>query len=242
MSSAFLLRQVVSTLQSNQHSQQLHACITCIGLAGRGLRRPLGTLRLASYSQVLCTQRLLKLTASAGEPPQATRSASPEEDAQIDQFLPAIVLAYFASQNRSLLAADCLIETVVEMYRRGMQLDSLQFALSMATLQSGSTLLSEQELDILTARCGIVMLTLHEVGCAVYPKAHGASGTVQNQQQEESLNEQSKRLTRGLGRFVKQIVDMYKSGFDSKRMLLQQSLAGSQGGESGNQGGSHHSL
>ncbi|KAA6426757.1 MAG: hypothetical protein FRX49_03082 [Trebouxia sp. A1-2] len=168
---------------------------------------------------------------------QATRSASPEEDAQIDQFLPAIVLAYFASQNRSLLAADCLIETVVEMYRRGMQLDSLQFALSMATLQSGSTLLSEQELDILTARCGIVMLTLHEVGCAVYPKAHGASGTVQNQQQEESLNEQSKRLTRGLGRFVKQIVDMYKSGFDSKRMLLQQSLAGSQGGESGNQGG-----
>lgn len=101
---------------------------------------------------------------------QATHSASPGKDAQIDQFLPAIVLAFFASQNRSLLAADCLIETVVEMYRRGVQLDSLQFALSMATLQSGSTLLSEQELDILTARCGIIMLTLHEVGCAVYSK------------------------------------------------------------------------
>lgn len=79
-----------------------------------------------------------------------------------------MLLAYFASQNRSLLAADCLIETVVEMYRRGVQLDSLQFTLSMATLQSGSTLLSEQELDILTARCGIIMLTLQEIGCAWY--------------------------------------------------------------------------
>lgn len=165
-------------------------------MADRSLRRPPGTLRLASYSKVLSSQGLLALTASAREPPQvnccskrdgasqsqpdaqpqaqvrvqATHSASPDKDAQTDQFLPAIVLAFFASQNRSLLAAECLIETVVEMYRRGMQLDSLQFALSMATLQSGSTLLSEQELDILTARCGIIMLTLHEVGCAVYPK------------------------------------------------------------------------
>lgn len=58
------------------------------------------------------------------------------------------------------------------MYRRGTQLDSLQFALSMATLQSGSTLLSEQELDILTARCGIIMLTLHEIGCATYEQVN----------------------------------------------------------------------
>lgn len=94
--------------------------------------------------------------------------ASPDEDYKANQFLPAILLAYFASQNRSLLAAECLIETVIEMYRRGTQLDSLQFTLSMATLQSGSTLLSEQELDILTARCGIIMLTLHEIGCATY--------------------------------------------------------------------------
>ncbi len=53
---------------------------------------------------------------------------------------------------------------------------------------------------------------------------------------------QSKRLTRGLGRFVKQIVNMYKSGFDSRRMLLQQSLAGVQGGEPGDQGGESPSV
>jgi len=53
---------------------------------------------------------------------------------------------------------------------------------------------------------------------------------------------QSKRLTRGLGRFVKQIVNMYKSGFDSRRMLLQQSLAGAQGGEPGDQGGESPSV
>ena len=99
---------------------------------------------------------------------QTADSTSSGEDAQDKQFLAAIVLAYFASQNRSLLAADCLIETVVEMYRRGIQLDSLQFTLSMATLQSGSTLLSEQGLDILTARCGIIMLTLQEIGCSLY--------------------------------------------------------------------------
>lgn len=95
---------------------------------------------------------------------------SANDRSQPNQFLPAILLAYFASQNRSLLAAECLIETVIEMYRRGTQLDSLQFTLSMATLQSGSTLLSEQELDILTARCGIIMLTLHEIGCATYER------------------------------------------------------------------------
>ena len=94
--------------------------------------------------------------------------AEVSSDAQTSQFLPAILLAYFASQNRSLLAAECLIETVIEMYRRGLQLDRLQFDLSMTTLQSGSSLLSEQELDILTARCGIIMLTLHEIGCATY--------------------------------------------------------------------------
>ena len=80
----------------------------------------------------------------------------------------AILLAFFASQNRSLLAANCLIETIIEMYRRGAQLDTVQFQLSLVTLQSGSTLLSQQELDILTARCGIIMLTLHEVGCSLY--------------------------------------------------------------------------
>ena len=86
-------------------------------------------------------------------------------------FMAAILLAFFASQNRSLLAANCLIETIVEMYRRGAQLDTIQFHLSLVTLQSGSTLLSQQELDILTARCGIIMLTLHEVGCFLYSEA-----------------------------------------------------------------------
>lgn len=41
---------------------------------------------------------------------------------------------------------------------------------------------------------------------------------------------------------MKQIVDMYKSGFDSRRMLLQQSLAGVQGGEPGDQGGESPSV
>ncbi len=56
-------------------------------------------------------------------------------------------------------------------------------------------------------------------------------------QQQQPLSDSAQKLTRGLGQFVKQIVNMYKSGFDSRRMLLQQSLAGVQGGEPGGQEG-----
>ena len=55
----------------------------------------------------------------------------------------------------------------------------------------------------------------------------------QQQQQQQQLSDSAQRLTKGLGRFVKQIVNMYKSGFDSQSMLLQQSLAGVQGQSDG---------
>ena len=43
--------------------------------------------------------------------------------------------------------------------------------------------------------------------------------------EEQPLSSKAQQLTKGLGKFVSQIMDMYKSGFDSRRMLLQQSLA-----------------
>lgn len=94
------------------------------------------------------------------------------------QTLPAILLAHFASQNRSLLAANCLIEAVVDLYRQGITLDSIQFAMSMSCLESGSTLLSEQELDLVTARCGIIMLALQDVGCRLYPGVRLSDNTL----------------------------------------------------------------
>lgn len=194
MSVAPVSRHAVGSLRDQQRSLCLQACITCVKLAPTASRRPSGPLCVILSPTFTCSPRLHAVTANALRPAQVSQASHAKDhrrvlppqpsassvtcaqvmhsvsadDSDSQKFLPAILLAFFASQNRSLLAADCLIETVVEMYRRGIQLDSLQFTLSMATLQSGSTLLSEQELDILTARCGIIMLTLHEVGCAEY--------------------------------------------------------------------------
>ena len=43
---------------------------------------------------------------------------------------------------------------------------------------------------------------------------------------QQPLSSRAQQLTQGLGKFVTQIINMYKSGFNSRRMLLQQSLAG----------------
>lgn len=43
--------------------------------------------------------------------------------------------------------------------------------------------------------------------------------------QQQPLSSKAQQLTKGLGKFVSQIINMYKSGFNSRRMLLQQSLA-----------------
>ena len=44
----------------------------------------------------------------------------------------ALVLAYYASQNRSLTAARCLLETVFELYRQGFTANDVEVALSFA--------------------------------------------------------------------------------------------------------------
>ncbi|KAL3152752.1 hypothetical protein ABBQ38_012339 [Trebouxia sp. C0009 RCD-2024] len=226
--SSAVLRQAVAQ-QVCLHAHSLHASLVCLGFAASAPHRRISNHSSHPFQTPQRLEASRKIAICAHGPAEALDA--PDGDHQASQFLPAILLAYFASQNRSLLAAECLIETVIEMYRRGTQLDSLQFTLSMATLQSGSTLLSEQELDILTARCGIIMLTLHEIGCATYAEAHKKSdGSFEPQ----PLSSKAEQLTRGLGKFVSQIINMYKSGFNSRRMLLQQSLA--KGVEAGGQG------
>ena len=48
------------------------------------------------------------------------------------RFLRALVLAYCASQNRSLTAARCVLETVLELYRLGYTAHDVEVALSIA--------------------------------------------------------------------------------------------------------------
>ena len=76
----------------------------------------------------------------------------------------ALLGAWFASQNRSLFAAKCFIETVLELHRGAISLASVQLGVSTACLESRQTLLTPLEQDILLLWVAIVMLTLEEVG------------------------------------------------------------------------------
>jgi len=59
-----------------------------------------------------------------------------EEDAELQGYLRAVLLAYLASQNRSLFAARCLIQTVLEAHRSGV-LSQLEEGLGAA--ETGTT-------------------------------------------------------------------------------------------------------
>ena len=55
------------------------------------------------------------------------------EDAQDRKFIHALLLAWFATPNRSLFPSRCLVETAIEMYQSGLWLQDLQLALSVAS-------------------------------------------------------------------------------------------------------------
>jgi hypothetical protein len=44
----------------------------------------------------------------------------------------ALLLSFYAAQNRSLFAAKCLVETVIEMYREGLTLDDVKLMVALA--------------------------------------------------------------------------------------------------------------
>ena len=89
--------------------------------------------------------------------------------------LEALLGAWFASQNRSLFAAKCFIETVLELHRGGTSLGSVQLGVSTASLESRQTLLTPLEQDILLLWVAIVMLTLEEVGVPRHGQVRGAA-------------------------------------------------------------------
>lgn len=47
------------------------------------------------------------------------------DELQERRFLRALLLAFFASQNRSLMAAKCFVEVVLAMYREGVTVDEV---------------------------------------------------------------------------------------------------------------------
>ncbi|CAL8465195.1 g4730 [Coccomyxa elongata] len=144
---------------------------------------------------------------------------SVKEDADDRCYLQALLLCFFASQNRSLVATRFLVETLLEMHLEGFTLADMEVMLSLARLESGGKLVEPLEQEILLSWCAMVMLTLETVGLPRRPYAEERRKRLQGER------EQKGRMELGMQGFVAQIIDMYRRGFDAKRMLLQQSLA-----------------
>lgn len=93
----------------------------------------------------------------------------------------ALLLAYYASQNQSLFAAQCFVESVLDAYTRGDNVDSLQTALQLKNMQQGGSLLQPQDESLMLSWIILVMLAAKEVGVAVAV----AGSTAQQQQQQQ---------------------------------------------------------
>jgi len=98
-----------------------------------------------------------------------------EDDSQDRAFARALLLCFLASQNRSLFAAKCFVETVLEMYRRGFTLDDIKLSVTLATLSTADPLKPISQ-DILLAWCAIIMMTLRTVGVPLLPEVSVISG------------------------------------------------------------------
>ncbi|KAL4428301.1 hypothetical protein ABPG75_002390 [Micractinium tetrahymenae] len=174
-------------------------------------------------------RRLAPATAAA-----ATGAGSPEgapltgEEARERAYVRALLLAFFASQNRSLFAAKCFVEVVIEIYQQGATVDDVKVALSLAGLQHGGQLLSPMDEDILLSWVAVVMMALQMVGVPLAPEGVARQ---QLREQEGGRAEDSSSMGRGLQGMVKIAVDKFLGGTDLYRLQLEQSMAGRMEGD-----------
>lgn len=172
--------------------------------------------------------KLPAATAAASE--QGGPEDAPElgEEARERAYVRALLLAFFASQNRSLFAAKCFVEVVVEMYQQGATVDDVKVALSLAGLQHGGQLLSPLDEDILLSWVAVIVMALEMVGAPLAPEG------LERQRQRGSAGggaEDASGMGRGLQGMVRIAVDKFLSGTDLYRLQLEQSMDGRHGGD-----------
>eukprot|EP00879_Flechtneria_rotunda_P013349 GHRR01013939.1.p1 GENE.GHRR01013939.1~~GHRR01013939.1.p1 ORF type:complete len:493 (+),score=193.26 GHRR01013939.1:64-1542(+) len=109
----------------------------------------------------------------------------------------ALLLAYYAAQNKSLFAAQCFVETVLDAYTSGATVDEVQAALQLKNVQHSSRLLNPQDQDILLSWVILVMLAAKEVGVQIsvlQPVSTGSSAAQQQQQQHKWRQQEPQSL------------------------------------------------
>ncbi|KAG2453028.1 hypothetical protein HYH02_002363 [Chlamydomonas schloesseri] len=120
----------------------------------------------------------------------AGSAATSPEEPRVEEPSTAMLMAWFACGNRSLFAAQCLVEVLVELYREGRSFEELQLSIKAATQGGGwavrpaptsgsdtaaddgangeavvvPPLLQSQEEDVLVSWVALVFLTLEDLG------------------------------------------------------------------------------
>ncbi|GAX76673.1 hypothetical protein CEUSTIGMA_g4119.t1 [Chlamydomonas eustigma] len=129
----------------------------------------------------------------------------------------ALLLAFLASSASSLIATQCLVESVLEIYISGQSFASTQIALKIATFSgptsSGSPILSAPDEDVIAAWVALIMLTLQELGIP------GPTDLV-----EAGATEEQTRFLQGMRAYVKHTLIMYDNGYTLERLRGLQSM------------------
>lgn len=166
-------------------------------------------------------------------------------DAVAESSENALLLSYYAAQNKSLFAAQCFVETVLDCYTRGENVDSLQTALQLRNMQQNGELLDFNEQDILLSWVIMVMLTAMEVGVALssgeqQKQQHaGPVGKSSNSTQPGISSESSASITQqysaqvqGLLQLVKQALKLYfDEGYSLQQLQSLQATVSSDPGQ-----------
>lgn len=138
---------------------------------------------------------------------------------QEQKFAQAVLLCFLACQNRSLFAAKCLVETLVEVYRHGYTIDDIKLSVTLMTLTTADPFKPIMQ-DIFLAWCAIVFMTLRTVGVPLHP--YGEARLQKKGKKEQAEDEL--RMTPGLEAFVKTCLNRFLSGTDIFRLQLQQGM------------------
>lgn len=158
----------------------------------------------------------------------------------------AVLLSYFAAQNKSLFAAQCFVESVLDAYTRGEDADGLQTALQLKNMQQNGELLDDSEQDILFSWIIMVMLAAKEVGVAIISSADEADQEAEQQSTCSSgpgqaasnidmstgISQQHKSQVIGLLQFVNQAFKLYfDEGYTLQRLQSLQATVSSDPGQ-----------
>lgn len=152
-------------------------------------------------------------------------SIAAEDEDEEESLLNALLLAFYASQNRSLFAATCFIETVLALYQRGYKVDDLKISVTLATLSSPDPM-KPVIVDVLISWMAVIYMTLRKVELPFLPEgdARRVKDIANKQPADEEENQPQDPMTQGLEAFVDMCIDRYKDGLDLFRLQLQQSM------------------